>query len=697
MPESRCPSPAFDTSLPHSSVEQVPSHPAQSPMAAAPDTLFLDFQRALAGQYSIERELGRGGMGVVYLAREVRLDRPVAIKVLPPALAARGDLRERFLREARTAARLSHPNVVPIFRVDEAGEFVYFAMAFVDGETLGERIRGRGPVTPHEGARVLREVAWALAYAHRGGVVHRDVKPDNILLERGSGRALVSDFGIAWQTTGVDQGPAAGPSFSGTPYFMSPEQALGEPVDGRSDLYSLGVVAYLMLSGRLPFEAATAQQAVAMSVTRDAPPLAAAAPGLPARLALAIDRCLARDPGARWPSAEAFAEALEQSAERPRDIPAPIRVWLSKSEGQQGRAQIAAGLYVTAGLTTGAVAAGAPIIAAAVPFAIGGLVGTMLLSRVRRVLAAGYGLEDIRLGLRQHVERRREEIAFEYGPEPSTLMRRIRTGFYCALGSLVVGTMGAAVIGAHPSALAVAATIATTVAGGIGFARLANAIRDSRVRRFGGWRLKFWNGKAGERAIRLAGFGLRHRALPGEAMHHPTEVVIGRATEGLLAKLPKAQRQELRGVGEIVRRLEEHAGSVRAHIVKLDESLAELAAHRPGSESRSLGAGDPSRAPGTADAVRRQHDDTLARVRAAKQEAESRLAQIVASLESIRLHLLRLHAGAGSVRELTVDLDAAAAIDSDLARSAEAQREVESMLGERPPSPGIERALPSPV
>ncbi len=150
------------------------------------DRLFLEFQSALAGRYSLERELGRGGMGVVYLAREVRLDRPVAIKVLPPSKSRDSRLRERFLREARTAAKLSHPNIIPIFTVDETGEFVFFAMAFVQGETLTQRVRGRGPLPPSEAARVLRDVAWALAYAHSQGVVHRDVKPDNIILEVGS-------------------------------------------------------------------------------------------------------------------------------------------------------------------------------------------------------------------------------------------------------------------------------------------------------------------------------------------------------------------------------------------------------------------------------------------------------------------------------------------------------------------------------
>src|SRR5438477_2933567 len=147
------------------------------------DPLFLSFQLALAGRYSIDRELGRGGMGVVYLAREVHLDRSVAIKLLPPDRAAELGLRERFLREARLAAKLSHPNIIPIHAVEETGGFVFYVMAFVDGETLAHRVRTRGPLSSSEGARVLREVAWALAHAHGQGFIHRDVKPDNILLE----------------------------------------------------------------------------------------------------------------------------------------------------------------------------------------------------------------------------------------------------------------------------------------------------------------------------------------------------------------------------------------------------------------------------------------------------------------------------------------------------------------------------------
>ena len=222
------------------------------------DPLFLSFQEAVAGRYSLERELGRGGMGVVYLAREVRLDRPVAIKVLPPARAAQPALRERFLREARTAAKLSHPNIIPIHAVDEAHAFVFFAMAYVEGETITDRVAARGPLAPSEGARVLREVAWALSYAHGQGVIHRDVKPDNIMLEAASGRVLVADFGIA----GLVRGAAglSGGEVIGTPEFMSPEQALGEELDPRSDLYALGVTAFFVFTGRLPFEAASATE-----------------------------------------------------------------------------------------------------------------------------------------------------------------------------------------------------------------------------------------------------------------------------------------------------------------------------------------------------------------------------------------------------------------------------------------------------
>src|SRR3989449_8475543 len=201
------------------------------PSASAFDRLFLDFQAALVGRYSLERELGRGGMGVVYLAREVRLDRPVAIKLLPPSKATDPKLRERFLREARTAAKLSHPNVIPIHAVEEIGEFVFFAMAYIEGETLTERVRSRGPLTPSEASRVLRDVAWALAYAHGQGVIHPDVKPDNILLEN-NGRVLVADFGIASVVAGA--GAVSPGEGVGAPPVIRSGQAVGGEGEGGS-------------------------------------------------------------------------------------------------------------------------------------------------------------------------------------------------------------------------------------------------------------------------------------------------------------------------------------------------------------------------------------------------------------------------------------------------------------------------------
>ncbi len=272
------------------------------------DGEFAALRTALAGQYDLQRELGRGGMGIVLLARDVRLDRSVALKLLPPHLAQVGDTRERFLREARMAAQLSHPNIVPVYRADELGGFAFFTMGFVDGETLGERIRDRGALPAADVVRILREVAWALAYAHARGIVHRDVKPDNILLERGSGRAVVTDFGIAR----ADFNPALTQDglVLGSVHFMSPEQASGTPLDGRSDLYALACIGFLALSGRLPFEDAAPQAVLFAHATKEPPALRSVAPTVPAALAAVIDRGLRKSPQERHETGEALADAL---------------------------------------------------------------------------------------------------------------------------------------------------------------------------------------------------------------------------------------------------------------------------------------------------------------------------------------------------------------------------------------------------
>jgi len=269
-----------------------------------------EINERLAGSYRIERELGRGGMGIVFLARDLMLDRPVAIKVLPESLAAKSELRERFLREARTAAQLSHPHIVPIYRADEAGGHAYFVMGFIDGESLAERVQARGPLPVDEGVRYLREVAWALAYAHARGVVHRDVKPENIMIERGSGRSIVTDFGIAHaehQSRLTMDGHVLG-----TAYYMSPEQVNGEALDGRSDLYALGVVGFYALSGRLPFEAQSTSAVLVAHVTRRPPALREYAPQVPESVAAVIDRCLSKNRDERFASGEELADALSK-------------------------------------------------------------------------------------------------------------------------------------------------------------------------------------------------------------------------------------------------------------------------------------------------------------------------------------------------------------------------------------------------
>ena len=209
------------------------------PTADSPlDPELRALEDARRGRFAIEHELGRGGMGIVVLARDLGLDRPVAIKLLPTALARQPHLRERFLREARTAAGLAHPNIVPVHAVEDHGDVVFFVMGYVEGETLGRRVSRAGPLPASEATRVLRDLAWALAYAHGRGVVHRDIKPDNILLDRGSGRALVSDFGIA-RVADAPSSLTIDGHVMGTAQYMSPEQAAGESVDGRTDLYAL--------------------------------------------------------------------------------------------------------------------------------------------------------------------------------------------------------------------------------------------------------------------------------------------------------------------------------------------------------------------------------------------------------------------------------------------------------------------------
>src|SRR5213595_94660 len=291
------------------------AHFTRSSMNAADKALATRLSQALGSSYTLEGEIGRGGMGVVFNARDERLKRQVAVKVLPPELAFREEIRLRFVREAETAARLSHPHIVPIHSVGESPDgLVYFVMAYVDGESLGAKLKRRGRLPPDEARRIMQETADALGAAHAFGIIHRDVKPDNILLEGSRGRVVVTDFGIAKalsSTTGGATLTATGVAI-GTPHYMSPEQAAGDrEIDGRSDIYSLGVVAYQMLAGELPFQAPTVPGILMKHITERPPLITDRRPEVPEDLGACVMRSLEKDPEDRWPTADALRRALE--------------------------------------------------------------------------------------------------------------------------------------------------------------------------------------------------------------------------------------------------------------------------------------------------------------------------------------------------------------------------------------------------
>jgi branched-chain amino acid transport system substrate-binding protein len=262
------------------------------------------------GKYEIRAEIGRGGMGTVYLGYDPLLDRRVAIKVLAPHLVWEQNFVERFLREARAAARLKHPNIVTIYDVGQEGSWYYFVMEYIEGQTLAEVIKRRGAMAPAEVMAVLRPLADALDYAHRQGLVHRDIKPGNVVVGP-AGQVTLTDFGIARAAQEVRLTTTG--ALVGTPEYMSPEQAMGEEVDQRTDQYSLGVVAYEMLTGRVPFGGTTPHGVLYKQVHEPPPPISRVRPELPAGVEAALQQALAKEPGQRYATVTAFVEALSQA------------------------------------------------------------------------------------------------------------------------------------------------------------------------------------------------------------------------------------------------------------------------------------------------------------------------------------------------------------------------------------------------
>ncbi len=272
--------------------------------------LFAAVQAALEGQYRLERELGRGGMGIVFLATDTALDRRVAIKVVHPELTAHPSIVRRFLAEARTIAKVRHPGIVAVHTAGTAGGLLYYVMDEIDGESLRQRLAREGRLPATEVGRIVADLAAALDAAARAGVVHRDVKPENVLLEAGTGRAMLADFGIARAMAVETGGPSTGQGVAvGTPSYMSPEQAAGEEVDSRSDLYALGVVAYEMLAGHPPFQG-TNRVVVSRHIAERPVPIERVRSDCPHPLAAAVMKALEKQPAERWQSGEEFRQAL---------------------------------------------------------------------------------------------------------------------------------------------------------------------------------------------------------------------------------------------------------------------------------------------------------------------------------------------------------------------------------------------------
>jgi eukaryotic-like serine/threonine-protein kinase len=627
-----------------------------------PSTEFLELQAALAGEYSLQRELGRGGMGVVYLARDVQLDRDVAIKVLPAHLARLPSARERFLREARMAAGLSHPHIVPIHRVGQADAFVFFVMSYVEGETLGERLRTRGPLSPADATRVLREVAWALAYAHGRGIVHRDVKPDNILIEAATGRALVTDFGIAHGGSDTLAGTDAG-KVMGTAHFMSPEQAAGEPIDGRSDIYALGVAGYLAVSGRLPFESSNVPALMLQQATGQPPTVMRAAPGLPPALGAAIDQCLARDPADRFSDGEALAAALAPAADARPALPPALRAWVTARNPLLAPYMAWSGVFGTMSFINLVIwlAGKRPdgpgdiaVLGAITTLPLFPIVGFHL-NQAYRQFRVGHSLADLRSALEVARRERLDQEALVSDKEESRTHRLLRLATFGS-ATWLAATFGLVLLdvihenrGGLPFILA---PVLSTMALGAASNALGVQFIPARLRAWlqTGIRDRLWNSRVGAWLARRLGAPERSRAV-GSGVFRATESALGVAAAELFEALPSAYRDQLDDLPAIVASLEAHAAEARAEM----EVLAAMV-------------------PSGLDA------EVLA---ARRNAAKEHLAESVAALETIRLDLLRLHAGASDLAPLTTLMDAARRVGDDLNRLAEAQREVEDAAAHR--------------
>jgi serine/threonine-protein kinase len=620
----------------------------------------LALERAVAGRYAVERELGRGGMGIVLLARDLSLDRLVALKLLPAMLAAQPLLRERFLREARTAAGLSHPHIVPIHAVEEQGGIAFIVMAYVDGETLADRVRRTGPLPPHEVARIVREVAWALAYAHGRGIVHRDIKPDNIMIERGSGRALVTDFGIARARSGpgvTDRLTLEG-QLLGTAAFMSPEQGAGEHVDGRSDLYWLGGVGFYALTGRAPFEAATLDALLVARFTRAAPAVASIRPDVPTALAATIDRCLAREPHDRFASVEAVADALSEGTgvAGTQEVAPPVRSFLRNAEQTLWLASLVVVFTLIYGL---------PTTRRVVPLLIGIAFGIAVVSidlfrRARELLGEGFDAGDVRRGFAIEKQAHAEEMRRLYDARRTAARRRLGRRAWAVFGIGVVIRIAAQVLWMHHGRqhemfwlvfVMVASDISNTISLVIGLNASPRAER--RMFRLAAW---MWQTRFARGFYWFAGIGRHRPEKRGRAPNADTP------SYQLIDLAPAAVKETYPDLGDLLKRLDATQAGLRQREAEVARALTESGGGRldaqrlDGEQSHATTSGGfttPSE-----HALEDRRVVLLAEMRDALQTTRARRTTIAAALENVRIQLLRVGAGVGTADDMREELAA---------------------------------------
>jgi len=271
-------------------------------------SLMTRLQRIVEGKYKLEKLLGKGGMGAVFLARDLTLDRDVAIKVLPPDVSQDEHVIKRFQQEAKTAAKLDHTNIIPIYRVESEGGLNYFVMKYISGTSLEDLLEQKKPIPVDEIQRILWQAGVALGHAHQRGIVHRDVKPANIMFDH-DGKVMLTDFGISKALQAASGFTGTG-MIIGTPHYMAPEQAKGQPVDGRADQYSLGVVGYRMITGALPFAGDSIHTILYKHIFEEPPPVRSVRPDIPEPLSIAIQRAMSKEPAQRYATMEDFATAV---------------------------------------------------------------------------------------------------------------------------------------------------------------------------------------------------------------------------------------------------------------------------------------------------------------------------------------------------------------------------------------------------